>query len=216
MDIADEFPGAQVTGNDLSPIQPTWVPPNCKFYIEDVEADWQFAAHESFDFIHGRSMSGGIGDWPRLYEQIYRHLKPGGWVEIQEFACWMSSDDGTLEKATAIKEWLHKLNEASIKFGKRLNIAMEQKQNIINAGFVNVHEDVFKVRQFQQFPRLLFYFVFVIYFPGPFTFCNFSFSLSKSLATPALSVSLLTRDFCNRSQSAYGPKTQNSKKSAAS
>lgn len=29
-DFADEFPSAEVIGTDLSPIQPSWVPPNLK------------------------------------------------------------------------------------------------------------------------------------------------------------------------------------------
>ena len=30
IDFADEFPEAEVTGTDISPIQPTWIPPNLK------------------------------------------------------------------------------------------------------------------------------------------------------------------------------------------
>src|SRR5262245_37840179 len=33
IDTADEHPGAEVIGVDLSPIQPTFIPPNCKFEI---------------------------------------------------------------------------------------------------------------------------------------------------------------------------------------
>lgn len=33
IDIADEYPEALVIGTDLSPIQPGWVPPNCRFYV---------------------------------------------------------------------------------------------------------------------------------------------------------------------------------------
>jgi SAM-dependent methyltransferase len=33
MDFADEYPNAEVIGIDLSPIQPSWVPTNCKFLV---------------------------------------------------------------------------------------------------------------------------------------------------------------------------------------
>ena len=56
MDFADEHSNAFVTGTDLSPIQPDWVPPNCKFYVDDVENEWMFRPDEAFDLIHGRSM----------------------------------------------------------------------------------------------------------------------------------------------------------------
>ena len=60
LDFADEHPEAEVIGSDLSPIQPDWVPPNCKFYVDDVESEWTFGPHEAFDFIHGRTMCGSI------------------------------------------------------------------------------------------------------------------------------------------------------------
>ena len=40
IDAADRYPSALVTGTDLSPIQPSWVPPNCKFEIDDAEREW--------------------------------------------------------------------------------------------------------------------------------------------------------------------------------
>ena len=33
-DFADEFPDAEVIGTDISPIQPTWIPPNLKLYVQ--------------------------------------------------------------------------------------------------------------------------------------------------------------------------------------
>lgn len=35
IEMGDEFPEAKVTGTDLSPIQPQYVPLNVRFYIED-------------------------------------------------------------------------------------------------------------------------------------------------------------------------------------
>jgi SAM-dependent methyltransferase len=93
IEFADEFPSALVIGNDLSPIQPVWVPPNCKFTIDDVESDWLYTRAEAFDYIHGRGLGGSIGDWPRLYSEVYKHLKPGGWLEMQEYEAWVKSDD---------------------------------------------------------------------------------------------------------------------------
>lgn len=36
-DFADAFPGAEVIGTDISPIQPTWVPPNLSLYVSPSE-----------------------------------------------------------------------------------------------------------------------------------------------------------------------------------
>ena len=40
LDMADEYPACQVIGTDLSPVQPTWVPPNCRFEVDDFELEW--------------------------------------------------------------------------------------------------------------------------------------------------------------------------------
>jgi SAM-dependent methyltransferase len=78
--MADKFPDAEVIGTDISPTQPTWIPPNLSFQIDDAQLDWTFADN-SFDFIHVRYMHGAIDNWPRLYGQIYKALKPGGWIQ---------------------------------------------------------------------------------------------------------------------------------------
>ena len=40
MDVADDNPSTQITGIDLSPIQPTAVPPNLQFLIMDADEPW--------------------------------------------------------------------------------------------------------------------------------------------------------------------------------
>jgi hypothetical protein len=42
-------------------------------------------------------------------------------------------------------EWARLQNEACIKFGKKLDIAVEHKQELTRAGFKNVREEAFKV-----------------------------------------------------------------------
>jgi SAM-dependent methyltransferase len=39
IDLADLYPSASIVSNDLSPIQPSFVPPNVKFVVDDVELD---------------------------------------------------------------------------------------------------------------------------------------------------------------------------------
>jgi len=71
--MGDSFPSAEVIGIDLSPIQPSWVPPNVQFVVDDVECDWMFSEN-SFEFIHIRSMLGSIKDWPHLLAQCYKSV----------------------------------------------------------------------------------------------------------------------------------------------
>ncbi|PYI06762.1 TAM domain methyltransferase [Aspergillus sclerotiicarbonarius CBS 121057] len=156
LEMAEDFPNAEILGTDLSPIQPSWAPPNCTFLVDDAESDWAFTKDEAFDYIHARSMGGSIGDWGRLLRQAYDHVKPGGWVECQESETWMQSDDGTCKDAVMVRALQQKLEEGSIKFGKRMNIAPEVRGYMQRAGFVNVTDDIYKcpIGTWPKSPRL--------------------------------------------------------------
>ncbi|KAK1519569.1 uncharacterized protein CCOS01_11220 [Colletotrichum costaricense] len=142
--FGDEHPEAEViVGNDLSPIQPQWVPPNVKFIIDDVELDW--AEPEQYDYIHCRYMAGSIKDWPRLVNQIYENLKPGGWVEFQESANTLYSEDGSLKPDNAMVQMMDGLMEACEKIGRTMDPAPSFKRWTEEAGFQKVGEQRFKL-----------------------------------------------------------------------
>lgn len=145
IDFADMFPGAEVVGTDLSPIQPSWVPPNLQFLVDDAEAQWLFRPGEPFDYIHARDLGGAIADWPKLLEQAYEHLRPGGWVELQEFEVTLKSDDDSMKRAPALCEFIDRLHQASEMFHKPMNVADMHKGRLIEAGFKCVTEEVYKV-----------------------------------------------------------------------
>ena len=145
IDFGDENSGSEVVGTDLSPIQPTWVPPNVKFYIDDAEADWIY--EQKFDFVHVRGMSGSINDWDRLVQQAYTHLEPGAWLEFQEPEAWVMSDDDTISRAPSLNQWQQLCNEAATVFKKELRVGESLKDRMINAGFVDVQKNIIKVRE---------------------------------------------------------------------
>jgi SAM-dependent methyltransferase len=147
IDFADQFPNSEVIGTDLSPIQPSWVPPNLHFEVDDAESEWLFNVSKPFDYIHTRDLGGSIGDWPKLIQQSYRHLRPGGWLELQEFEVTLKSDDDTLKLAPNLCEFIDKLHVASEMFKKPMNIAESHKDKMIAAGFEDVRDDIFKVSQ---------------------------------------------------------------------
>ncbi|KAH6839588.1 S-adenosyl-L-methionine-dependent methyltransferase [Chaetomium sp. MPI-CAGE-AT-0009] len=145
IDMADEFPRASVYGVDLSPIQPEWVPGNCRFHVDDYEDEWTYRADEAFDYVHGRALSGTVADWSRFYRQVRQHLKPGGWCEMQEYDAWIFSDDDSFERAPWTKEWVEGLDRASTMFGKTINVARKHKQWMIDAGFEDVTEKIIRI-----------------------------------------------------------------------
>ncbi len=142
--MADEYPGAEVTGLDLSPIQPSWVPPNVKFIVDDVESDW-VDAPDSLDYIHLRHMCLTLKDMPRLLAQAYKALKPGGWIELQDFLYVVDSDDGSIPAGYGYAEFIQLLRESFLKFGFDLHGQQKSEGMLKDAGFVNSKTTKYKV-----------------------------------------------------------------------
>jgi SAM-dependent methyltransferase len=138
-DVADTIPSATITGIDLSPIQPDWVPPNCIFEVDDVTLPWTFPP-ESFDFIHIREMFGSVGDWNELFSQAYRALKPGGFLECAEHSATPVSDDGTVGPDHVYTRYGTMMTDLSRKRGKQLDIWSSLKERVKDAGFLDVVE----------------------------------------------------------------------------
>lgn len=144
IDFADQFPSAQVIGTDLSPIQPTWIPPNLRFELDDAQLEWTYQPN-SFDFVHLRTLQGSIGDWPALYSQAFKCIKPGGWIQDMEMSIMWKSDDGTVTDDHLLNEWSRISIEAAKKIGKTFENAQFTKENMIKAGFVDVVEQKYKM-----------------------------------------------------------------------
>ncbi|KAN0085261.1 S-adenosyl-L-methionine-dependent methyltransferase [Elaphomyces granulatus] len=151
IDFADEHPAAAVVGNDLSPIQPRWVPPNVQFEVDDYEGDWNFV--QEFDFIHGREMEGMVKDFDRLFAKSFQHLRPGGWVEFQTIELRSFCDDESIiKKADAWLKWSSYLHEAARKFGKDMHTVRTWPEKLKNAGFQDVHVTSFPL-PFNSWPK---------------------------------------------------------------
>jgi len=143
IEMADKFPEAQIIANDLSAIQPRWVPPNLQFEIDDCEQEWLYS--QKFDFIHIRSMAGSIADWPKLLSRAYDYLNPGGWVEVAEYETWTSTDDDSLPKTSALYELNEVVNAASVQIGRVMNVAPHLEHWLRDAGFRSVSVEKTKV-----------------------------------------------------------------------
>lgn len=91
-------------------------------------------------------MAGSIGNWTNLYQQAKDFLRPGGYLEIQEFEVWFySQTDEGLPKDSAILKWQQLIKEASTQFGRPLNYASSFQPHLEEAGFVDLQTQTFKV-----------------------------------------------------------------------
>ncbi|KAK4448001.1 Phosphomethylethanolamine N-methyltransferase [Podospora aff. communis PSN243] len=139
LDFADKFPDCSVIGTDISPIQPTYVPPNLKFELEDATQEWTFPDNH-FDYIHMTYLFGAIADWNTLLKRAYHACKPGGYVESFETTCVFKSDDGTLLEGSPMDQWGKVFVEAGRKFGRPFDVVGD---NIVDKAFVEAgFEDI--------------------------------------------------------------------------
>jgi hypothetical protein len=90
-------------------------------------------------------MAGSIKDWPRLIQQCYDHLKPGGWRELQESVNKIYSEDKSLQPDNAIVKMMDGLMEACKKIGRTMDPAPLMKGWIQDAGFVNIKQQSSKL-----------------------------------------------------------------------
>lgn len=144
-DMADMYPSATVRGVDIFPPPVSWTPPNCVFEVDDVQREWTW--RDPFDFIHMRQLLGAFSaeGWDTLYQQCYKGLKPGGWIEQMEFDVRVKSDDGTLKPDSHLAGWGDNFIGCGERAGHPLTTQETMRGSIEKAGFIDVHEFIYKV-----------------------------------------------------------------------
>ena len=119
------------------------VPNNVKFVIDDAnEEDWMAYP---MDYVHTRLLLGCFEDFREIIAKGFQSLRPGGWMESQEIMPTIYCDDGTMGIDYAFSHWVRTQDDAAMAMGKPLRIANKLKRWYEQAGFVDVHEEVFKL-----------------------------------------------------------------------
>ncbi|KAH7185492.1 S-adenosyl-L-methionine-dependent methyltransferase [Fusarium flagelliforme] len=149
IEMGEQYPSANVLGIDLSPIQPTWLPPNVHFMVDDVESSWLHPQNH-FDYIHSRHTVQAVKDWPRLFESALQHMKPGGWMELQEIHHYphnARTGEAIHPYDHPIAQYWTYINEGLAALGVDFPAAAGGKlaTKMHAAGFVNVTERIFHV-----------------------------------------------------------------------
>ncbi|KAI1074841.1 S-adenosyl-L-methionine-dependent methyltransferase [Whalleya microplaca] len=153
IEVAEMFPSAEVVGCDLSPIQPLWVPSNVTFIIDDIADEW--AHGDDWDLVHIRQRycSAPLVQRGTLAVQTnYQvsepsripHIRPGGWIEIQEYGGIIKCDDGTMPADSLVVRFFELIGEALAKRGAQWTVANDIQEHLLQAGFVNIQCKKFK------------------------------------------------------------------------
>ena len=81
--MGERYPNAEIVATDMSPYQqPINMPPNVLFQVDDAREHWTYTA--PFELIHIRGLSGSFMDWLHIYKEAFKHLRPGGTLEVAD------------------------------------------------------------------------------------------------------------------------------------
>lgn len=81
---------------------------------------------------------------PILRDPLHRHLRPGGYFEIQELDPRLASDDDTLHPDNISSIWSNLICEASENYGRPIPRVTEYKYWLEEAGFAEIRETIHK------------------------------------------------------------------------
>ncbi|KAF8245880.1 S-adenosyl-L-methionine-dependent methyltransferase [Wilcoxina mikolae CBS 423.85] len=151
IDMADQYPMAEVIGTDITPIQPQWVPPNCRFELDDMETEWTYKP-DTFDFIHARNIAPSVSNWKGLMGELFRCTTPGGYVELCEVGGKLHSDDGSLVDENPLNISVELTKGAMEMIGRSFPVVGTLKKRLEDAGFIDVKETFYK-QPFGQWPK---------------------------------------------------------------
>ncbi|KAH8821628.1 S-adenosyl-L-methionine-dependent methyltransferase [Xylogone sp. PMI_703] len=138
MEMGDLYPSAEVIGTDIAKIQPSAVPLNVFFEIDNAEEEdgWTWPENE-FDLVHLRNMSGAFMDWKHIYREAFACLRPGGWIEVCDF-----DDHGVLRSffgpESYVIEFLNAFATASVKSGRPRSSSHLKPAFLEDLNFVDV------------------------------------------------------------------------------
>jgi hypothetical protein len=94
-----------------------------------------------------RFLVGSIVDWPALFKQAYKCLKPGGYIESHEASPCIGSDDNSVSEDSAMGQWGKIFMEGGRKLQRPFSVLEDnvQVQGMKEAGFVDIEEEEIKV-----------------------------------------------------------------------
>jgi metalloendopeptidase OMA1, mitochondrial len=165
IECAKMYPDAHVIGTDLSMIrkysfschdtlmltggnriEPLGVVPNCTCYLENSETeDWDlFPDHTNLDFVHMRGMGPCFNSFWGMVQKVYKNLRPGGWIELQDMLYeTLSANDGqplTSDSGSALARLFPSLAAGMAILGRDVHKSRLFKEYLTSAGFVDIEE----------------------------------------------------------------------------
>ena len=146
--LGSAYPSASVYGVDISPVPPATAsgavsktPPNVEFIVGDIRklaGDDRRLKAGMFDCIFQRLLICGMIDWQSYISQMTTLLRPGGWLEIHDYAeFWFNTKDSDRAISAGWK-WQHAIRRGAAQLGLDLDIGLHAEEYMRAAGLVDV------------------------------------------------------------------------------
>ncbi|KAF7322474.1 hypothetical protein HMN09_00025800 [Mycena chlorophos] len=138
-------PAVQMTGVDIeSRLFPSSPPKNVSFQIGSVlelPKEWS----NTFTLVHQRLLIAAlqIPQWPQALGEVYRVVRPGGWVQITETTAWIPGaypGRPNLEKVSRL--W----GALAAQRNLHAECARDMPRLLANAGFVDIRQESREIR----------------------------------------------------------------------
>lgn len=148
-------PSASIYGIDISPVPPPTAsdaipstPPNVTYIIGDIRSlalsDSRLQAG-SCDCVFQRLLVCGMTDWQSYVLQVTHLLRPGGWLEIHDYAeIWYSARESDRVISGEWK-WQRAMRKGAEELGLDLDIGLHAQDYMRKAGLVDVRVERYVV-----------------------------------------------------------------------
>lgn len=111
--------------------------------MDDIESEWAYEK-DPFDYIHARYLTSSIRDYGKVIKQCYRSVKPGGWVEFQDWDAFPFSEDDSLND-TGFLRYYKEVYGSFEEAGYEVRPGTKLEAWFKDAGFVNIHVEKFVI-----------------------------------------------------------------------
>ncbi|KAF1971847.1 S-adenosyl-L-methionine-dependent methyltransferase [Bimuria novae-zelandiae CBS 107.79] len=143
--MARQYPHLEVVGVDMAvwDVETTEESVGCtgvNWEIDDLDPGWHFS--EPFDLIYMRGMKGVFAYWEGVYDEIYKNLAPGGWVEVVDFDMSLPNIEAGVDQfpfPTLAKLYLGVM-QAAFKSGRPVGTFYMHPTYLEDAGFTNIKQ----------------------------------------------------------------------------
>lgn len=146
VDVAEQYPQAEVLGIDISPhMFPDELPSNLELQIDDINKEFTFESNH-FDVVHSQMVAGGIraDRWRSYIKDMYWVTRRGGWCQMVEIYFIAQSHNGSLDRDGGLERWsLNFMN--SMRPYKDLRASRNFERYMVDAGFRDVDSQMLRL-----------------------------------------------------------------------